>query len=109
MYVIFYYNNPVITALCLFWQWATMMQLSEYLIWVDQDCSQTNKIGTKMALLFNLTQPIILFILLMMITDEPLSSKIIASTLILFYICYIFLKLNNGSQYNCIVSIVIQI
>ena len=100
--VALYYKKPEITIFCLCWQWAIMMQLSEYLIWIDQDCGETNKLGTKMALIFNLTQPIIPFILLMMFTDQPDSSKIIASVLILVYISYLFLKLNNGKEYNCI-------
>ena len=47
-----------------------MMQLSEYLIWKDQNCGKINKIGTKLAMFFNLTQPIIVYIVLMMITKK---------------------------------------
>ena len=97
-----YYNKEEIVIFCLAWQWVLMMQFSEYLIWIDQGCGDTNKIGTQLALIFNLTQPIIVFILCMCTTKVDLQFKVIASVLTLVYISFMFLKLNQNSEYTCV-------
>lgn len=96
------YNKEEITVFCLAWQWTLMMQLSEWLIWIDQDCGDTNKTGTQLALIFNLTQPVIVFILCMCVTTVDLQFKVIASVLTLVYISFMFLKLNQTSEYTCV-------
>ena len=65
--VILYFKTNIITIICIMWEWVIMMQLSEFLIWKDQKCGKINKIGTDMALFFNLTQPLFVYILLFII------------------------------------------
>lgn len=98
--VMLYFKNTLFYAFGIVWQWVLMMQLSEYLIWIDQEGKSTNNIGTKSALLFNLTQPIIVFLVLMCITTVPLSFKILSSIILLFYISFMFLHLNKVSEYE---------
>ena len=78
------------------------MQFAEYLIWIDQECGQTNKIGTNMALVFNITQPIFIFLALICFSNVPLENKIASSITILFYICFMLQKLNNQTNCTCV-------
>jgi hypothetical protein len=100
--VILYFKSSIITTICIIWQWVLMMQLSEFLIWKDQNCGKMNKIGTELALFFNLTQPIFVYILLIMTSKVDLKLKIVSSVTILIYICYMMINLNKNKEYTCI-------
>ena len=99
---IYYKNNIKLRSICIVWQWVLMMQLSEYLIWKDQNCGKIHKIGTKLAMFFNLTQPIIVYIVLMMITKKSYNMKYIATFLIILYIVYMIINIKNNKEYTCI-------
>lgn len=96
------FQTETIYTVCIIWQWVLMMQLSEYLIWKDQNCGDLNKIGTNSAMLFNLTQPVIIFLVLITVTKSSQNLKIIASIVILSYISYIILQLNINKKYSCV-------
>ena len=96
------FQTEIIYTICIIWQWVLMMQLSEYLIWKDQNCGSLNNIGTKSAMLFNLTQPIIIFLVLIMVTQSSQNLKIISSISIIGYISYIMINLNKNKEYNCV-------
>jgi hypothetical protein len=98
--VMLYFNNTLFYVFGIIWQWVLMMQLSEYLIWTEQNGGSINNFGTKSALIFNLTQPIIFFLVLMCVAKVPVHFKILASIIILFYICYMFIQLNKASEYK---------
>lgn len=100
--VMSYFQTEIIYIICIIWQWVLMMQLSEYLIWKDQNCGDLNKIGTNSAMLFNLTQPIIIFLVLMNFTKSSSNLKIISSIAILIYIFYIIIQLNKNKKYDCV-------
>jgi hypothetical protein len=98
-----YKDNPKIKSIIIAWQWVIMMQLSEYFIWTDQNCGKINKFGTNLALIFNLTQPIIVYLVLMIFSNNVNNiNKTISSALILIYIIYILLALNNNNKYVCV-------
>jgi len=96
------FKSELIYAICIAWQWVLMMQLSEYLIWMDQKCGTVNEIGTNSALIFNITQPIIVFLCLIAVSKSENKYKVIASISILLYICYIIYNLNIYNNYKCI-------
>jgi len=100
--VMLYFQTEVVFIICIWWQWVIFMQLSEYLIWIDQECGLTNKIGTNMAMVFNITQPIFIYLLLMCVSTVPLNYKITASVTVLLYICFMLQKLNNQTKYTCV-------
>lgn len=79
-----------------------MMQISEYFIWKGQDKGQDNlqlTLGTKASLVFNITQPLVVFLCLIMISKVKMSFKIVASVVILFYISFMLLNLNRQKEY----------
>lgn len=49
--------------IALFFGFVGQMQLFDYLFWTNSECNKTNKITTKLAIIFNHLQPIILFLL----------------------------------------------
>lgn len=104
--VFFLFPSKIIRIICIFWQWVLMMQISEYFIWKDQECKKENKLGTKMALFFNIMQPIVLFIVFMVGEDKKNKinniSKITASIIIIIYISFMIINLNKQSEYKCI-------
>jgi hypothetical protein len=98
--VMLYFKTPVIYSICILWQWVLMMQLSEYFIWKDLDNKSTNGIGTKMALIFNITQPLVGFLCLLLTSTATIGFKIIASIVILFYISYMIFNFNKQNEYK---------
>lgn len=100
--VMLYAREKVIYQICIFWQWVIMMQLAEFLIWSDQDCGIVNYTGTKLALFFNLTQPIVLFFVFFFMNDKPINVQITSIVIIMAYIGYFFNYLNSNKEYVCI-------
>ena len=98
--VMLYFRNPVIYSICILWQWVLMMQLSEYFIWKDIDNKSTNGLGTKMALIFNITQPLVGFLCLILTSPATIAFKIVASVVILFYISYMLMNFNKQQEYK---------
>jgi hypothetical protein len=49
--------------IALFLLFVGQMQIFDYIFWTNPDCNQMNKIGTKLAILFNHLQPIVLLYL----------------------------------------------
>ena len=100
--VMFYFkDNKDVLTICVIWQFILLIQASEYLIWIDQDCKDTNQIGTKAAMVLTIMQPIFVYIVLMNTTKQAQYLKIISSVIILIYICYMFVKVNETSEYKC--------
>jgi hypothetical protein len=99
-----YKNNKTIIIICIAYEWALFMQLLEYFIWNDINCkTNTNKIASLLALFFNITQPIIVYILLMTNSNVSYILKVISTLLILFYTFYtLYYIFNNLSNYNCV-------
>jgi hypothetical protein len=100
--VLLYMKKEEVTIICIIWQFILLMQLAEYFIWLDSKCGKTNEKGTKAALILNLTQPIIVFIVLISKFTGSQTLKIISSVIIFIYICYMMLKLNEYPTYKCV-------
>ncbi len=98
--VMLYFKTPIIYSICILWQWVLMMQLSEYLIWKDLDNKSTNGLGTKMALIFNITQPLVVFLCLLLTSPATISFKIVASIVILVYVSYMLINFNKQNEYK---------
>jgi len=79
-----------------------MMQLSEYFVWKEQDRKRELKTGSQAALIFNVTQPLVVFLCLIFISNVKLSFKIVASITILFYISFMIKNLNEEKEYKAL-------
>lgn len=61
-----YYNGELtdFKIIALFFAFVGQMQLFDYLFWTNSLCNQNNKSITKLAIIFNHLQPIVLYILI---------------------------------------------
>lgn len=99
--LIYYLKHKEIVSLCVVWQWVLCMQLAEYFIWLNQK-SSTNIFATKSALILNILQPLILYMVIICGLGENISIqvKILSSIIITYYISYMMIKLNEVSEYK---------
>lgn len=100
--VMLYFKNTIIAVICIVWQWVLMMQISEYFIWKGQDHKEDKSatLGTKASLIFNITQPLVVFLCLILNSKVKMSFKITASIVILFYVSFILINLNKQKEYK---------
>ena len=100
--VLLYFKTEVITVFCIIWEFVLLMQLAEYYIWLDQTCGKGNKKATKAALILNLMQPVVVFLVLINKFQGSTLLKNVATIIIFAYICFIMLKLNENTEYTCV-------
>lgn len=101
--VMLYFKNTIIVPICIVWQWVLMMQISEYFIWKGQDKSKQKgllTLGSRASLIFNITQPLVVFLCLILISKVKISFKITASIIILFYVSFMLTNLNRQEEYK---------
>ena len=96
-------------CLAVAWQWVLLMQLSEYLIWLEPNGGTTNAWGTILAKMFNITQPLVVFFALyvanMWTKDIPKWRMMYASMIAFAYflwIVYVSMKGGFGNDLNII-------
>ena len=79
-----------------------MMQISEYFIWKGQDHKEHKSatLGTKASLIFNIKQPLVVFLCLILNSKVKMTFKIIASIVILFYVSFMLINLNKQKEYK---------
>jgi hypothetical protein len=104
---IFYFQTTVITLLSIAWEWLLLMQLFEAIAWDSQPkagepCSPQNKLAANGALIANVTQPILIALLLIAFTPVPLQNKVIAMTAIFAYICWLVYAMNQTHPFTCL-------
>ena len=56
--------------------WVIQMQLVEYILWENQSCNDTNKITTKLGLIINHLEPIILWISILFLSSKEFPEWI---------------------------------
>jgi len=103
---IFYFRTTIITLLSIIWEWILLMQLFEAIAWDSQpsgeSCSKQNNWATNGAMIANVTQPIIVALVLIAFTSVSTQNKIIAMTLVFAYICWLLYALNSNPPFKCL-------
>lgn len=104
---IFYFRTTIITLLSIIWEWVLLMQLFEAIAWdsqpgADGECSKQNKWAANGAMIANVTQPIIIALILVAFTPVSTQNKIIAMTLVFAYICWLLYALNSNPPFKCL-------
>jgi hypothetical protein len=90
-----------------FFLFVTLMQLVEYFLWIDMDCTNGfNKFGSLIGPILNHLQPIVLLIIATIFLEPSnlISPNIIipSNILYLIYICYQYIKYISNSSNLCI-------
>ena len=104
---IFYFQTTIITLLSIIWEWILLMQLFEAIAWDSQPgpgepCSDQNKLAANGALIANVTQPILIALVLVCFTPVPLQNKVIAMIAIFAYICWVLFAMNQIEPVTCL-------
>ena len=100
--VMLYFKNTIVAVICILWQWILMMQISEYFIWKGQDDKDHKlvSLGTRASLIFNITQPLVVFLCFILNSNVKMSFKITACIVILFYVSFMLINLNKQKEYK---------
>jgi hypothetical protein len=105
--ILLYYRNYKIEAL--FYGFVIQMQLIEYFLWLNNKCDSTNKIITKIGILINHLQPVILYLLIIFLNYNNINEyiKIIINIIIIIYIISIiyYFSYNYKLLNSCTVGI----
>jgi hypothetical protein len=106
LFNIFTFKNKTVTIISLLWQWVLFMQVFEAIAWKNQPsgetCNKDNKRATNGALIANLTQPIILALMMVVFTTSSEQQKFTAMGIIFIYICWMIYALNNIKKQTCL-------
>lgn len=90
-YILYNYNSKNVDhkILSIFFSWVGLMQLFDYIFWLNQERNRTNFIFTKIAMIVNHLQPIVLAIAIYYFNSKlKINSKsllIIYSFIAIFY------------------------
>lgn len=106
LFNIFIFKNRTITIISLLWQWVLIMQVFEAIAWKNQPqggvCNSQNNFATRGAMIANLTQPIILALMMVVFTPVSKRQKLIAMSIIFVYICWVIYALNSIPNQTCL-------
>jgi hypothetical protein len=96
-------SNTDMKIASIFFLFVGQMQILDYIFWENNECSSINKLTTKIAILFNHLQPIVLFLLFNYYNYEQTTiSKIILLLYTLFVIDY---TIKLWPEENCEIEI----
>ena len=83
----------------IFLAWVIQMQLVEYFLWDNQQCNNTNKVTTKIGAIINHSEPIILWIAILLLSTKQLPEWVnilmVGFVIITFFYTKHFLDKNN--------------
>jgi len=106
---VLHYKDPSITAVSILWQWVLLMQAWEALTWLNQPekgekCNPMNTFAAKGAYLSNVTQPIVLALVVFAINSESITDqgKIAAAVIIFMYILWLLYAANKAPEVECL-------
>jgi hypothetical protein len=90
-------NSPYMT-IAIIYQFLLLVQLLEFLIWMDQECGTINKISTFILKIVIIIQPIIIMLILLLLSqkDININNKIIVTMLALLFTGYIIFSLKKS-------------
>jgi hypothetical protein len=60
----------------IFFAWIVQMQLIEYVLWENQSCNDINKSTTKIGVLVNHTEPIVLWLAILFLSTKELPNYV---------------------------------
>ena len=96
-----FYNSELtdMKIIAIFFAFVGQMQLFDYMFWTNTLCNDQNKIATKLAIIFNHLQPIILYLLIWFYNYN--QSKISNIIIILYTIFVIQYTIKIWPDKNC--------
>jgi hypothetical protein len=103
------YRNSSVLAVSLVWEYVLLMQVFEAFAWTNQPgkdgkCNSTNTLTAKGAYLANVTQPIVLALVMFSIQGNAIetSNKIFSAVVVLLYIMWLLYSTNAAPEVKCL-------
>jgi hypothetical protein len=97
-------DYPEVVPVTIVWQWVLMMQVFEAMAWMSQDKKDENGKAASMAMMANVTQPIVTFLVLMLFSESMrsvgMTNKAIATFAVFAYIVWLILQLNKSDKFD---------
>lgn len=121
--VAWYFQEIIITVICILWEWVILMQFFEAIAWRTQPNNmsqgnqpnnipqgnqpttipQGNRFAGIGAMIANITQPIILGLGLICFTEVSVINKVVAMMVVFAYICWMIYALNESPHVNYLI------
>ena len=97
-------GNKQIISIVIIWQWIILMQFFEAIIWISKyKKNSLNTIGTYGAYIANILQPLIVYLSIILLTNQRKEYKLIFGILVFSYIIYCIQryisKIKNNIKY----------
>jgi len=101
---IYYYQDYRYTAVAIMWEWILLMQVFDAIAWRYPECGSTqNKFAARGAYIANMTQPVVIYLVMILLTmNVSTSNKVISSVLILAYICSVLYSSQEINDVECL-------
>jgi hypothetical protein len=101
--VAYYFQEPIITVICILWEWIILIQLFEAIAWRNQPTNpdsipDNNRLAAIGIMIDTITQPIILALGLICFTEVPKINKILALIVVFIYICWAIYAVNEAPK-----------
>lgn len=94
-----YYRNKKYIAIALVWQYVLLMQIADFIAWKNPTCGTAqNKFALSLAYVANITQPLVLYLSLLYISDVDSNANLAAGLLLFAYMVQI--SLNSISTFG---------
>ena len=91
-------NSIQLKIISLFFLYVGVMQFWDILFWINDENTQTNKYSTKMAMLWNHFEPIILFFLILFYMNKSPISLTSLITIIIYSILMVIYTVYNWNK-----------
>ena len=86
------YFNLNLKIEAIFFAWVVQMQLIEYILWNNQSCNQLNINTTKLGIIINHLEPIILWIAILLLSTHKLPEYVNMLMIIFTLVTIIYTK-----------------
>lgn len=104
---VMYFKTPKVIALSAIWQYVLTMQFFEAKTWRSLKTPNVKSPPSKIfnnsnsaqgAMIFNITQPIVVGFILLTVSKAPIQNKILSIGVLILYTCWTLWSLNNTKK-----------
>ena len=97
--VIYFKFDTLVVLTSLILEYLALMQFIEFKVWQNPTCGKTNRYWSDIAMVANVSQPIMLFLIFILFTTASMWCRIVATIIAAFYFLYLlFAMLNTKSK-----------
>jgi len=97
------YMNTNYKVEAIFFAWVVQMQLIEFFLWKNQSCNDLNKQTSKIGLIINHLEPVILWVAILLLSSKelPLYVNVLMTGFVIITILYTKYILDKSDETKC--------